>query len=125
MTVATAITQKSIISSRTFGEFNRYKLTVFLTRDNTIEFFLSDVDAGKAGVPAVIGQADALSQCLSVLPDKGAEFMALKPTKANQIAINLEKTLVRVVKFESRGVLVECLGTRQRWHAPLEKLVLV
>lgn len=117
----------SIISSRVFGEHNRYRVDILATRFGGVEFFLLDADT--SGEPFVTAQSNSLSGILAKLPkDEQDEFLLARPTK-NQIAVNLDKHPVRVVrkdtrKEHNRGFLVECLGTKQRWYASETNLVL-
>ena len=47
------------LSSKTFGEFSRYRLDAFQTRFGTVEYFVLDAERIDAltGLPAVIRQA--------------------------------------------------------------------
>lgn len=101
-------------------------MVISLTRFGTVEFFLCDAEVCDDGCPIITGQSDSLEGILSFVPEEDrAEFLNQKPTKVGQKAINLFRHPVKVRGFnKKRGVLVECLGTGQRWYADPDKLVL-
>jgi hypothetical protein len=116
------------LSVRTFGDHNRYAVKVVKTRFNAIEFFCQDAEnIDVDGLPKIVGQSDSLAQCLVNLPAAiRDEFLSRAVAKKGQKAVNLDHHPVKVVKIDdARGVLVECLGTKQRWYSALDKLVLI
>lgn len=123
MTTATRLASPSILARRIFGEHNRYRVDVMATRFGTVEFFL--MDAETFGEPFCAMQAETLSGCLAKLPvAEQDDFLVKRPSKKGQIAINLDRHPVEVIKFDDKGVLVQCLGTKQRWYCPVSNLVL-
>ena len=129
MTTSTlsASAKSSRLASRTFGDFNRYRLDTVLTRFGSIEFFVMDAEAIDAlGLPSVVGQAETVSGALVNASDDDKADCLRRPTKKGQVAVNLDRHPVKVVRVDSeKGFLVKCLGTGQKWFAPAEKLVLV
>jgi len=123
MTTATRAASPSILARRIFGECSRYRVDVMATRFGTVEFFLMDADT--SGDPFCAMQSETLSGCLAHLPAAEQEdFLVKQPSRAGQVAINLDRHPVKVIKFDDKGVLVQCLGTKQQWYCPANNLVL-
>lgn len=62
-------TMPAILSSKTFGEFNRYRLDTFRTRFGTLGYFVADAERidPATGRPAIIRQSDTAEAAVAGL----------------------------------------------------------